>query len=159
MAPWNLQPPRQSQTPISVSGQMQAIDTHFRLPLRVYYEDTDAGGVVYYANYLAFMERARTEWLRSIGYENQQLIDELGLVFAVRRACVDYLGPARLDDLLEVVAMISAVKRASLVFEQQILRGETLLCRGEITLVCVDRESFRPKAIPDSILKEINNVG
>jgi acyl-CoA thioester hydrolase len=138
---------------------MQAIDTHFRLPLRVYYEDTDAGGVVYYANYLAFMERARTEWLRSIGYENQQLIDELGLLFAVRRACVDYLGPARLDDLLEVVARISVVKRASLVFEQQILRGDTLLCRGEITLVCVDRESFRPTAIPDSILKEINNVG
>ena len=81
---------------------MQAIDKHFRFPLRVYYEDTDAGGVVYYANYLAFMERARTEWLRAIGYENRQLMDELGVVFAVRRACVDYLGPARLDDLLEV---------------------------------------------------------
>lgn len=138
---------------------MQAIDKHFRFPLRVYYEDTDAGGVVYYANYLAFMERARTEWLRSIGYENQQLMEELGLVFAVRRACVDYLGPARLDDLLDVVVRISKVKRASLVFEQHIMRGDTLLCSGEITLVCVDLGSFRPAAIPDSILKEINNVG
>jgi acyl-CoA thioester hydrolase len=138
---------------------MQAIDKHFRFPLRVYYEDTDAGGVVYYANYLAFMERARTEWLRAIGYENRQLMDELGVVFAVRRACVDYLGPARLDDLLEVVVRIKQVRRASLVFEQQILRGDILLCRGEITLVCVDLGNFKPAAIPDSILKEINNVG
>lgn len=137
---------------------MQINDNHFRLPLRVYYEDTDAGGVVYYANYLAFMERARTEWLRSLGHENQQLLDEQGVVFAVRRASVDYLSPARLDDLLEVVVAVRQLKRASLVFEQQILRGEELLCKGEITLVCVDLENFRPTAIPDSIMKEINNV-
>ena len=136
---------------------MQAIDKHFRFPLRVYYEDTDAGGVVYYANYLAFMERARTEWLRAIGYENRQLMDELGVVFAVRRACVDYLGPARLDDLLEVVVRIKQVRRASLVFEQQILRGDELLCKGEIMLVCVGLEDFKPTAIPDSIMQEINN--
>jgi acyl-CoA thioester hydrolase len=134
-------------------------ETQFRLQLRVYYEDTDAGGVVYYANYLAFMERARTEWLRSLGYENQQLMDEQGVVFAVRRACVDYRAPARLDDELEVLAGIKQVKRASLVFEQQILRGDQLLASGEITLVCVDLDGFRPTAIPDSIMKEINNVG
>jgi acyl-CoA thioester hydrolase len=137
---------------------MQQIDKQFRLPLRVYYEDTDAGGVVYYANYLAFMERGRTEWLRSLGYENQQLIDAEGIVFAVRRACVDYLLPARLDDQLEVIVGIKRLKRASLVFEQQIVRGDELLCQGEITLVCVDLNGFRPTAIPESIMKEINNV-
>jgi acyl-CoA thioester hydrolase len=127
------------------------------MPLRVYYEDTDAGGVVYYANYLAFMERARTEWLRSLGYENQQLLDEQGVVFAVRRAAVDYISPARLDDLLEVVVSLSRIKRASLVFEQQILRGDELLCKGEIMLVCVGLADFKPTAIPDSIMQEINN--
>ena len=95
---------------------MQITDSPFSMPLRVYYEDTDAGGVVYYANYLAFMERARTEWLRSLGYENQQLLDEQVVVFAVRRAAVDYISPARLDDLLEVVVSLSRIKRASLVF-------------------------------------------
>ncbi|MGD8236504.1 MAG: tol-pal system-associated acyl-CoA thioesterase [Chromatiales bacterium] len=136
---------------------MQITDNPFRMPLRVYYEDTDAGGVVYYANYLAFMERARTEWLRSLGYENQQLLDEQGVVFAVRRAAVDYISPARLDDLLEVVVSLSRIKRASLVFEQQILRGDELLCKGEIMLVCVGLEDFKPTAIPDSIMQEINN--
>ena len=137
---------------------MQITDKPYRMPLRVYYEDTDAGGVVYYANYLAFMERARTEWLRSLGYENQQLLDEQGVVFAVRRAAVDYLSPARLDDLLEVVVSLSRIKRASLVFEQQILRGDELLCIGEITLVCVGLEQFKPTAIPDSIMQEISHV-
>ena len=129
----------------------------FELPIRVYYEDTDAQGVVYYANYYRFMERARTEWLRSLGYENQQLLDEQGVVFAVRRAAVDYISPARLDDLLEVVVSLSRIKRASLVFEQQILRGDELLCKGEIMLVCVGLEDFKPTAIPDSIMQEINN--
>ena len=137
---------------------MQITDNQFRLQLRVYYEDTDAGGVVYYANYLAFMERARTEWLRSLGHENQQLLDEQGVVFAVRRARIDYLSPARLDELLEVTVSIRQLKRASLVFEQQVVRGDELLCKGEITLVCVDHERFRPTAIPDSIMQEINNV-
>ena len=137
---------------------MQITDNQFRLQLRVYYEDTDAGGVVYYANYLAFMERARTELLRSLGHENQQLLDEQGVVFAVRRARIDYLSPARLDDLLEVIVSIRQMRRASLVFEQQVVRGDELLCKGEITLACVDHEHFRPTAIPDSIMQEINNV-
>ena len=136
---------------------MKSKQKEFSWPVRVYYEDTDAGGVVYYANYLAFMERARTEWLRSLGYENQQLLDEQGVVFAVRRAAVDYISPARLDDLLEVVVSLSRIKRASLVFEQQILRGDELLCKGEIMLVCVGLEDFKPTAIPDSIMQEINN--
>ena len=137
---------------------MTQIENQFRLPLRVYYEDTDAGGVVYYANYLAFMERGRTEWLRSLGYENQRLIDDAGIVFAVRRAVVDYLGAARLDDELEVIVVIKQLKRASLVFEQEIRRGEQLLCKGEITLVCVTLDGFKPTPIPEPIMKEINNV-
>ena len=132
--------------------------SRFFWPVRVYYEDTDSGGVVYYANYLKFMERARTEWLRELGFENQQLMDEQQVVFAVRRACVDYLRPARLDDELVVVAEISAVKRASLVFRQQILRGEETLCEGEIVLACVDTTSFRPAPIPTAIKDRIDHV-
>ena len=98
---------------------------HFEWPVRVYYEDTDAGGVVFYANYLAYMERARTEWLRNLGFENKRLMDEENIVFAVRRASLDYHKPARLDDQLLVIAEITRMKRASLVFKQQVLRGQT----------------------------------
>ena len=133
--------------------------SRFTWPLRVYYENTDAGGVVCYANYLAFMERARTEWLRELGYENQQLMDEENIVFAVRRAYVDYLKPARLDDELLVTAEITRAKRASLIFKQQILRGDELLCEGEITLACVDTQTFRPASIPKEIQDRVTNVG
>ena len=90
----------------------------FVWPVRVYYEDTDAGGVVYYANYLKFMERARTEWLRTRGFEQDVLIKEQDLVFAVRSLSIDYLRPARLDDLLQVRVTVSELRRASIVFEQ-----------------------------------------
>ena len=123
--------------------------------VRVYYEDTDAGGVVYYANYLAYMERARSEWLRSLGFDNQMLADQQGVVFAVRRASVDYLQPARLDELLDVSLTLKKKRRASLLFEQQVRRGDELLCQGEILLACVDASSFKPTAIPQTIISKM----
>ncbi len=132
---------------------------HFEWPVRVYYEDTDAGGVVYYANYLAYMERARTEWLRAAGFENQRLMDEEGVVFAVRRASVEYLKPARLDDELIVHASMAQLKRASLLFKQEIRRGDELLCSGEILLVCVDTHTFRPTSIPKKIRDRLDRTG
>ena len=128
--------------------------SEFIWQVRVYYEDTDAGGVVYYANYLAYMERARSEWLRSLGFDNQTLADQLGVVFAVRRACVDYLQPARLDELLDVSLILKKRGRASLLFEQQVRRGDVLLCQGEILLACVDVNSFKATAIPQKIISK-----
>ncbi len=128
--------------------------SEFIWQVRVYYEDTDAGGVVYYANYLAYMERARSEWLRTLGFDNQTLADQQGVVFAVRRASIDYLRPARLDELLDVSLTLKKRGRASLLFEQQVRRGDVLLCQGEILLACVDAASFKPTAIPQAVINK-----
>ncbi len=128
--------------------------SEFIWQVRVYYEDTDAGGVVYYANYLAYMERARSEWLRTLGFDNQTLADQQGVVFAVRRASIDYLRPARLDELLDVSLTLKKRGRASLLFEQQVRRGDVLLCQGEILLACVDVNSFKATAIPQKIISK-----
>ena len=121
-------------------------------PVRVYYEDTDSGGVVYYANYLRFMERARTEALRALGFEQDVLRAEQGILFAVRAVEVEYLRPARFNDLLQVSACIEEVRGASLGFVQQVRRGEETLCQGRIKIVSLDAESFRPRPLPASIL-------
>lgn len=125
----------------------------FSWPVRVYYEDTDSGGVVYYANYLRFMERARSEWLRSLGVEQDQLIEQEGVIFAVRHVDVDYLKPARFNDMLEVTAAVVEHGRASLTFEQTITRMDaetkTELCRGQVKIACLGAESFRPRPIPE----------
>jgi acyl-CoA thioester hydrolase len=126
----------------------------FRWPVRVYYEDTDHGGVVYYANYLKFMERARTEWLRSLGFEQDRLIDG-GFIFAVRSARLEFIRPARFNDSLEVTASVAERSRVSLTFWQRILRGDELLCEGHIKVVCLDPEKFRPKALPADLFREI----
>lgn len=127
------------------------------LPVRVYYENTDAGGVVYHADYVAFMERARTEWLRNLGYDNSGLARDHGVVFAVRRTEVDFIKPAFLDDALTVTAEVSKRGRASLEFEQLVLRDGEILCRGIVKLVCVACESFRPTAIPAVLLDRVKN--
>jgi acyl-CoA thioester hydrolase len=129
----------------------------YLLPVRVYYEDTDAGRVVYHSNYINFMERARTEWLRSLGYEQDALIREQGIVFMVRSLQVDYLKPALFNDLLYVEAAIHEIGRTSVHFRQNIWRENKLennrehLIAGIVRVVCVDAESFRPKAIPAEI--------
>ncbi|MCB1760528.1 MAG: tol-pal system-associated acyl-CoA thioesterase [Gammaproteobacteria bacterium] len=132
----------------------------FSWPVRVYYEDTDSGGVVYYANYLKFMERARSEWLRALGFEQDVLWQQQGIVFAVRRAEVDFRSPARFNDALTVVSRVAELRRASLTFHQEILRTEEgrLLVSGEIQVVCVDRKRFRPVAFPENITERVANA-
>jgi acyl-CoA thioester hydrolase len=133
----------------------------FQWQVRVYYEDTDSGGVVYYANYLRFMERARTEWMRALGFEQDQLIREEGIVFAVRSANVEFLRPAHFNDLLSISLDVVQRGRASLTFNQLIARcaDEQLpLCSGRIKIACLEAASFRPRPIPDYILKEIPDV-
>ena len=129
----------------------QASSQPFTLPVRVYYEDTDAGGVVYYANYLKFCERARTEWLRTLGVSQQALIDEQGLGFVVRSVQADYRASARLDDALEVVTRVAMLRRASILFEQQLMRGQELLVTARVLLASIDLHRQKPVAIPASL--------
>lgn len=131
---------------------------HFIWPVRVYYEDTDSAGVVYYANYLKFMERARTEWLRSLGFEQDALAREAGIVFMVRSVNLHYRRPARFNDLLQVSNRIEEIKKASLLFAQTILRAgeaESPLCYGHVRVACVAADSLKPRAIPPLLLTEI----
>lgn len=132
----------------------------FIWPVRVYYEDTDSGGVVYYANYLKFMERARTEWLRSLGFEQDQLLAREGIIFAVRAVNVGYHQPARFNDALEVSASLASKGHASLTFHQEVRRAEDgcLLCSGEFKIACVDMKSMRATALPKALLLEIPDV-
>jgi len=132
--------------------------TEFLWPVRVYYEDTDSGGVVYYANYLKFMERARTEWLRQLGFEQDELIHNDDVIFAVRSVQVDYLLPARFNDELKVSARLIEQGRASLTIEQKITRvmDSSLLCKGTVKIVTLRPDSFKPRAIPEQIKQQIN---
>ena len=123
---------------------------------RVYWEDTDGGGVVYYANYLKFMERARTEWLRTLGHSQAELAAEFGFVFAVVEVKVNYRRPARLDDELIVTCLPVPEGKASIRFRQVVLRntlgkGAETLADGEVRVACVDAQTFRPRALPDFI--------
>jgi len=123
----------------------------FRHRVRVYWEDTDAGGVVFYANYLRFFERARTEWLRAQGVEQQRLREASGAIFIVGEAALRFLAPARLDDALEVTAHVSEFGRATMSFEQQAWRGDSLLCDARIRVAAVDAASLRPCRLPPAI--------
>lgn len=135
----------------------------FYWPVRIYYEDTDSGGVVYYANYLKFMERARSEWLRNLGYDQNVLNRDDGIVFAVRSASVEYLRPARLDESLQVGVSVRECRGAALRFVQPVLRaadgaaaGEgDLLCTAEVEVACVDARTLRPRRIPATLKSEI----
>ncbi|WP_057831601.1 tol-pal system-associated acyl-CoA thioesterase [Colwellia sp. TT2012] len=139
-----------------VSKLSKATAHHFAI--RVYYEDTDAGGIVYYANYLKFFERARTEWLREIGI-NQQSFLQQKLGFVVRKVEMDNLASAKLDDLLEVKTTIITLKRASLVFQQQITnQAQQVLCTAKIRVACVDFSQHKPCAIPKKILGAFKRV-
>lgn len=121
----------------------------FSLPVRVYFQDTDAGGVVYHASYVNFMERSRTEWLRTFGYSNAGLMKELGVVFVVRSLKLDYLRPALLDDLVAVTSQIKDIGRSRLNIHQTVTRGDEVLVEGEVHLVCVNVETFKPVSVPD----------
>ena len=121
----------------------------FSLPMRVYFQDTDAGGVVYHASYVNFMERARTEWLRTQGYTNAGLMATFGMLFVVRSLKLEYLKPAVLDDLLDVTAQVKEMGRSRLSLLQTIRRDGVLLTEAEVHLVCVDKEIFRPVRVPE----------
>ncbi len=135
-------------------------DPHaYRHELRVYWEDTDAGGVVFYANYLKFMERARTEWLRAMGFEQETMRRDEGLMFVVSDTALRYLAPARLDDWLRVSVVPAEIGRASLTIDQQVWRGEQLLTQGRIRIGCVDAISLKPARIPARILQALPSEG
>ena len=125
----------------------------YTLPVRVYFQDTDAGGVVYHASYVNFMERARTEWMRGFGFSNAGLMKELGVVFVVRSLKLDYLKPALLDDLLDVSVQLKAIGRSRVTLHQMMTRGEEILVEAEIHLVSVSMESFKPVSVPE-VLRE-----
>jgi acyl-CoA thioester hydrolase len=130
----------------------------FNWQVRVYYEDTDSGGVVYYANYLRFMERARTEWLRSFGVEQDALLQQDGLLFAVRSIQLEYVKPAKFNDSLDVSVVISKIGKASLTFNQTICRVNSesqLLCTGQVKIACLSCDTFQPQAIPEIISREL----
>lgn len=131
----------------------------FTWPVRIYYEDTDAGGIVYYANYLKYFERARTEWLRALGFSQQTLLASEGVAFVVRHVEADYTQPARLDDLLEIRTHIEKIGRASLKIVQECHRTGSdpmLLVTGHVTLACIDIHAFKSRPIPDSVLQRLS---
>jgi acyl-CoA thioester hydrolase len=127
----------------------------FSHPVRIYWEDTDAGGVVYHAQYLAFLERARSEWMRAQGYGQELLRREHELLFAVRAMQIDFLKPARLDDALAVTATLRECRRASVIFSQEIRRGDERLMTATVRVAALGTD-FRPTAIPQSLYDELN---
>jgi len=127
----------------------------FTWPVRVYWEDTDAGGIVFYANYLKFFERARTEWLRSLGIDQGALREQTGGMFVVSAADIRYHRPARLDDVLSVSAELAASGRASLTIAQTATLGAQLLCEGKVHIAWVDAVTLRPARMPDAVLRAL----
>ncbi|MBS0589376.1 MAG: tol-pal system-associated acyl-CoA thioesterase [Proteobacteria bacterium] len=135
------------------SAEKTHSDPVFSWPVRIYWEDTDAGGVVYYANYLRFLERARTEWLRSLGIDQSQVRERHGVVFVVREAAIEYLAPAKLDDTLEATIHTIERRSASMTFTQRILRSGdgAVLVIASVRVACVAASDFKPQRIPDSL--------
>lgn len=131
----------------------------FRWPIRIYYEDTDAAGIVYHANYLKFMERARTEWLRRFGYEQNELARNLGVAFVVRKLSIEFIRPARFNDEITVVTTIARQGRASLEFDQNVESTSGILSRASVKVGCIELKSMRPVAMPADIYTEICNAG
>ena len=122
--------------------------TIFTLPVRVYYQDTDAGGVVYHSTYLDFMERARYEWLRELGFDIHSLIQTHKVIFMIRSLNIEYFKPALLDDLLQVAVQPTELGRSRITLSQHVLRGTTLLANATVQAVCVGAESLRPVSVP-----------
>jgi len=135
-----------------------ADDGTFCWPARVYWEDTDAGGVVYHARYLAFMERARTEWMRARGWGQEVLRARDDLVFVVRAMEIDFRAPARLDDQLQVSVALVECRGASFVVAQQVLRGDSVLIEAKVRVAALTASSFRPRPIPEPLQSELKQL-
>ena len=128
----------------------------FNWQVRVYYEDTDAAGIVFYANYLRYMERARTEWLRSVGYEHEMLKNTHGILFAVKNVSIEYVKPACLDDLLTVSSSLLKKRGASLIFKQAIKnKNNELLIEAEVNVACLNAITLKASAMPEKLLMEL----
>lgn len=135
--------------------QVKQAESEFVFPIRVYYEDTDATGLVYNGSYVRFLERARTEWLRHIGYEQHDLMHELGMAFVVRRVEIDYLAPAHLDGLLQIHNSLVRLGKASMTFNQQVKLDGTLLCQVTSKIACVAYPAMKPMAIPADLYQSM----
>jgi acyl-CoA thioester hydrolase len=134
------------------------VEIAFSISIRVYFQDTDAGEVVYHGTYLDFLERARTEWLRFLGYEQLQIRQRLGILFIVRGLEVKYLSPARLDDLVDVSVAVARIGRAQVTLAQEISRGGATLLRAAVNLACVTCGNFRPQPLPEEISEAFVNA-
>ena len=131
----------------------------FTWNVRIYYEDTDAGGIVFYANYLKFFERARTEWLRAIDVGQAALLQKCGAMFVVKSARVDYHAPAKLDDVLELKLFIEKLGRASVQFIQEAWCRDALLTSAHVKVGCVDASTLRPRTLPDDVARKMRGPG
>ncbi len=134
------------------------ISNAFLWNVRVYYEDTDAGGVVYHANYLKFFERARTEFLRSIGWNQNELLEMKTCAFVVSDLSIQFKRPAKLHDELQILTVLKSLKRASFVFDQKAFKGQQLMAAAEVRVVCIDPLKGLPKAIPSPMFETIENL-
>jgi len=141
----------------SAAAPERGLTPAFEFAVRVYYEDTDTGGVVFYANYLKFFERARTEWLRSLGVAQSEMAVRLGRIFVVHSLDMQYLRPARLDDLLTIRSQITRIGRAALTFQQSAYRAGELLAQGSIQVCTVDATSFKPAQLPQEIRSKLTS--
>ena len=130
----------------------------FIWPIRVYYEDTDAAGVVYHSNYLKYMERARTEWLRTIGFSQQVLREESGNIIVVSEIDIKFVRPAKLDDLLDVYSVLLKVTAASFLFEQSIQKSQEKICSARVKGVCLNAHTFKPQRLPAALKSELSHV-
>jgi len=146
-----MRPPARKDNARGIGAADAAGGSIFSLPMRVYYQDTDAGGVVFHGNYLNFFERARTEWLRQLGFDVRQLAQQEGVMFIVRGLRVNYMRPALVDDMLIVTATIENLGRAQFTLDQRVLRGEDLLVQGSVNLACVTVEGLKPARVPASL--------
>jgi acyl-CoA thioester hydrolase len=142
-------------TRIAVKPTLQPELFAYAFPVRVYFENTDAGGVVYYAEYLKFLERARTEWLRHLGFDHQALARTHRVLFIVSSLAIDFVKPARLDDLLAVSVRLESLGKVRCVFAQEVRRDEEVLVKAKATIACVGAETFKPAEIPEGLRRKM----
>jgi acyl-CoA thioester hydrolase len=142
-------------TRIAVKPTLQPELFTYSFPVRVYFENTDAGGVVYHGEYVKFLERARTEWLRHLGFDHQALARTHRLVFIVSSLVIDFLKPARLDDMLAVSVHLESLGRVRCIFAQEVRREDEVLVKAKVTVACVTAESFKPTEIPEPLRRKM----